>query len=176
VSVHEKPGFQTASYTVSSHLIFPVAVLACMALLLTSAGCDVLTGESTDETRDAVRQRVETARQTWQDQGGSDYRVKYSQQVADVVYRDIEVFVSNGTVDSVRASTNLSEKNLIVTTVDSFFNRILERVGEDDSQFSVNFNEEMGYPVEYQASFSNRPNEGVVTQSVELNSMNQHQV
>jgi hypothetical protein len=50
-----------------------------------------------------------------------------------------------------------------VTTVESFFDRIKDRIGEDTSEFTADFDEERGYPTEYQAGLEDQPNEVVVT-------------
>jgi len=124
-------------------------------------GCDF---GSQNEVQDRIRERVENRRQQWQDQDIEDYKLVYAQQVGDVRIDTVSVFVTAGTVDSINTTPDVSEDELLVGTVGSFFDLIEARIGESDSQFSAGFNNEQGYPVEYTADFQDgRPSQTVLT-------------
>lgn len=86
------------------------------------------------------------------------------QQRGDVIVDTAEVFVRSGTVDSIAASPDVSEEELLVGTVESFFDLVESRIGEEESQFGANFDEERGFPTNYSADFQDdRRNHDVIT-------------
>lgn len=127
-----------------------VAQCLVVVLLLSISGCDF---SEQDEIQDRMRDRVESRRQQWESQGIETYRLIYSQQVGDVLVDTVRVVVSGGTVDSSTSSVDGSETELLVGTVDSFFDLVEARIGEEESQFDVQFNQERGYPTRYTADF-----------------------
>jgi len=139
--------------------------LLCLMMAAVGA-CDILSGENRAETREAIRKRIESQQQKWDDQEIDSYRLTYSQQVGDVLSSGVEVYVSSGTVDSVRTPDNVSREDLLVGTVDSFFDLLLDRFEKAGSRFRADFNEERGFPINYEGDFNDRPSETVVTESV----------
>ena len=142
-------------------------VVQCLVvvLLFTMSGCDF---SEQDEIQDRMRERVENRRQQWESQGIETYRLIYSQQVGDVLVDTVSVVVTGGTVDSSSISVDVSEAELLVGTVDSFFDLIEARIGEEESQFDVQFNQERGYPTRYTADFrDDRPSQTVLTIGLE---------
>lgn len=118
------------------------------------SGCDIF-NEPGDELSDQFSQRVQDRRQQWQDQNIVDYKLIYSQQVGDVLVDSVEVFVRSKTVDSIATSRDIPEEEILVGTVESFFKLIEDRIGEDESQFTVDFDAERGFPTRYTADFQN---------------------
>lgn len=142
-------------------------VIKCLAvvLLFSVSGCDF---SEQDEIQDRMRERVENRRQQWESQGIETYRLIYSQQVGDVLVDTVRVVVTGGTVDSSSTSVDVSEAELLVGTVDSFFDLIEARIGEEESQFDVQFNQERGYPTRYTADFrDDRASQTVLTIGLE---------
>lgn len=116
------------------------------------------------DVEDQVRDRLNDARQRWQEQSIGNYQFIYAQQRGDVIVDTAEVFVRSGTVDSIATSPEVSEDELLVGTVGSFFDLIEDRIGEDDSQFGADFDEEQGFPVSYNADFQDgRRNQDIIT-------------
>jgi hypothetical protein len=142
-----------------------VAKCLVVVLLFSTSGCDF---SQQDEIQDRMRERVENRRQQWQSQGIETYRLIYSQQVGNVLVDTVRVVVTGGTVDSSSTSVDVSEAELLVGTVDSFFDLIEARIGEEESQFDVQFNQERGYPTRYTADFQDdRPSQTVLTIGLE---------
>jgi len=134
------------------------------ALILSS--CDIFTGAN-DELADQISQRVQDRRQQWQDQNIEDYQLIYSQQVGEVLVDSVEVFVRSGMVDSIVTSRDISEEEVLVGTVDSFFDLIEARIGEDESQFTADFNPNRGFPTRYTADFQDdRRSQTVLTNAL----------
>ncbi|MCS3823614.1 hypothetical protein GGP51_002569 [Salinibacter ruber] len=143
--------------------------LLCFFILVmggTLAGCDFITGSDREQVQSQIRQRIESRRDQWSSQNIHDYSFVYSQRVGKKVVDSVKVYVKKGRVDSICTSVHTSEKRVLVGTVDSFFSLILKRVGEKKSQFSADFEQELGYPTEYTAKFANRPDHVVSTFSV----------
>lgn len=142
-----------------------VAKCLVVVLLFSMSGCDF---SQQDEIQDRMRERVENRRQQWESQGTETYRLIYSQQVGDILVDTVRVVVTGGTVDSSSTSVDVSEAELLVGTVDSFFDLIEARIGEEESQFDVQFNQERGYPTRYTADFrDDRPSQTVLTIGLE---------
>ena len=142
--------------------------LVAIALALTSAGCGVFGGGAQSGLQDQIRQRIQDKRAQWRSQEIDDYRLVYEQSIGDRVVDSIEVFVRGREVDSTHTSRSSGEVDRLVGTVASFFTLVEARVGEEASQFSVEFDDESGYPIEYEASFSDdRRNHAVFTISLE---------
>jgi len=139
--------------------------LSCivLALALLSTGCDFLSGSEESEVDDALRQRLEQERAKWQEQGITTYRLELGQRIGTTQVDTVKVFVRNGAVDSLYTSREIPQDQVAVTTVESFFDRINDRIGEDTSEFTADFDEERGYPIEYRAGLEDQPNEVVVT-------------
>ncbi len=108
---------------------------------------------------------MEEARQRWQEEAIQDYQFVYTQQRGDVIVDTAEVFVRAGTVDSIATSpADVPEEELLVGTVESFFDLIEPRIGEEDSQFGANFDEDQGFPTEYNAGFQDdRRDQDIIT-------------
>lgn len=141
---------------------FGLLTVGLVAVLIVS-GCDIFS-EPNDELSDQIRQRVQQRRQQWQDQNIEDYQLIYSQQVGDILVDSIRVVVRSRTVDSVFTSRDLSEDEVLVKTVLSFFDLIESRIGEDESQFSADFDENRGFPTRYTADFQDgRQSQTVLT-------------
>lgn len=145
-----------------------VGPVVLVLVLVVGSGCDLLSQQNTEDTRDAIRERVEKARQTWAEQDISAYRVIYYQRIGSVRASNIEVYVSGGEVDSVSSLGSIEEEDLLVTTIDSFFDRVIDRIGEDDSRFQTRFDDEKGYPVSYEANREGRPREVIRTDSIQV--------
>ncbi|WP_263818216.1 DUF6174 domain-containing protein [Salinibacter sp.] len=141
-----------------------VGPVILVLVLVAGAGCDILSQQNTEDTRDAIRERVEMARQTWAEQDISTYQVTYDQRVGSVAASNIEVYVSGGEVDSVSSLGSIEEDDLLVTTIDSFFDLVLDRIGEEGSRFRADFDDEQGFPVSYNADFQDdRRNQDIIT-------------
>lgn len=116
------------------------------------------------DVENQVRDRLNEARQRWQEQSIRNYQLTYSQQRGNVIIDTAEVFVRSGTVDSIATPPNVSEDELLIGTVESFFELVKARIGEEDSQFGANFDEERGYPTSYNADFQDgRRNQDIIT-------------
>lgn len=145
-----------------------ISFTRCCALLfvfgaLLSGGCDFGTS-----ARSQARDRLKNARDQWQAQNIQDYRFVYRQQRGEVIVDTAEVFVRGGTVDSVHTVPDVSEDELLVGTIASFFDLIEARIGEDGSQFGANFDPERGFPTDYNAGFQDdRRNQDIITVTVE---------
>jgi hypothetical protein len=139
--------------------------LSCivLALALLGTGCDFLSGSEESEVDDALRQRVEQERAKWQEQSITTYRLELGQRIGTTLVDTVKVFVRDGAVDSIYTSREIPQDEVAVTTVESFFDRIKDRIGEDTSEFTADFDEERGYPTEYRAGLEDEPNEVVVT-------------
>lgn len=135
-------------------------MLVCALLV---SGCDTF-NEANDELASEIRQRVEDRRQQWEDQNIEDYQLIYSQQLGDVIVDSVEVFVRSQEVDSIATSKDIPDDDILVGTVESFFERIEARIGEDDSRFTADFDPDRGFPTRYTADFENgRESETVLT-------------
>ena len=131
-------------------------------------GCDF--GNS---ARSQAQDRLENARERWQTQEIQDYRFVYRQQRGEVIVDTAEVFVRGGSVDSTHTVPNVSEDELLVGTIESFFDLIEARIGEEDSQFGANFDRERGFPIDYNAGFQDdRRSQDIITVSVEALNQN----
>lgn len=131
--------------------------------ILVIGGCDFGGG-----VEDLVRDRLENARQRWQEQDIQNYQLIYAQQRGDVIVDTVEVFVRSGTVDSTATSPEVSEEELLVGTVESFFDLIESRIGEEESQFGANFDEDQGFPTDYNADFTDdRRSHDIITIALE---------
>jgi len=127
--------------------------------VVVSGGCD-----AGFDVENQVRDQLDEARQRWQEQSIRNYQFIYAQQRGDVIVDTAEVFVRSGTVDSIATSPAVAEDELLVGTVGSFFDLIEARIGEDDSQFGADFDEEQGFPVSYNADFQDdRRNQDIIT-------------
>jgi len=120
--------------------------------VLVMGSCDLFS-DANDEVSNQILERVRNRRQQWQDQNIEDYQLIYSQQVGDVLVDSVEVFVRSRMVDSIATSQDLPEDEVLVGTVGSFFDLVEARIGEDDSQFNADFDEEQGFPTRYTADF-----------------------
>lgn len=134
-------------------------------LLIIAIGGAVVGGcDAGFDVENQVRDQLDDARQRWQEQSIRNYQFIYAQQRGDVIVDTAEVFVRSGAVDSIATSPEVSEDELLVGTVGSFFDLIEGRIGEDDSQFGADFDEEQGFPVSYNADFQDdRRNQDIVT-------------
>lgn len=142
-------------------------VLGLLAGGYLTTGCDILTASQSEESKDEMLERLQIKREQWENHDIEDYRLKYSQQVGEVLVNEVSVFVSERKVDSVQMSRDdVSRDGLLVETVSSFFDLIEARVGEESSQFSVNFDTERRFPTRYTADFENRPSQTVLTISL----------
>jgi hypothetical protein len=139
-----------------------VVLLGGLALV----GCDFLTGSDRDEVQNRIRDRIEDRREQWDSQGIDSYEFTYSQQVGTTVIDTVKIFVREGAVDSIYTDPSTPDEDLLVGSIDSFFNLIESRVGQDDTEFGAEFNEEQGYPTQYTASFPDNPNEAILTLSL----------
>jgi len=126
---------------------------------VTVTGCDLYG----DDVRDAAQDRLDRARQKWQDQGITDYQFMYSQQRGETIVDTAQVFVQSGQVDSIATTPEVPEDELLVGTVESFFELIEGRI-KDDNRFGANFDQEFGYPTDYNADFEgDRRSEDIIT-------------
>ena len=134
--------------------------LVAVSWLVVLSGCDLL---MFDEAEDDQLDVVDEHEQLWQDQGIADYRVTYGQQTGGGVKIDtFHVFVSEQTVDSVETSASRDE--LIVDTVDSFFEHIRGRIGDDNVlNLSINFQDNIGYPTTFEALLDEGADERIET-------------
>lgn len=115
-----------------------------------------------------VREQLENAREKWQAQEIQDYRLVYQQQRGSTIVDTVEVFVQTGQVDSIRTTPTVSDGELLVRTVDSFFDLIEARIAEDASQFGANFDTEQGFPIDYNANFNDgRRSQDIITVALE---------
>lgn len=115
-----------------------------------------------------VRERLENAQEKWQAQEIQTYRFVYQQQRGQTIVDTVEVFVRTGQIDSICTVPEVSDEELLVGTVDSFFDLIEVRIEEDESQFGANFDREQGFPIDYNASFRDgRRDQDIITISVE---------
>lgn len=115
-----------------------------------------------------ARNQLENAREKWQAQEMQNYRFVYQQQRGGTIVDTIEVFVQTGQVDSVRTVPEVSDEEILVRTIDSFFDLIEARIGEEESQFGANFDSEKRFPVDYNAGFQDgRRSQDIITLSVE---------
>lgn len=138
-------------------------VTGILVCILVVSGCDTF-NEANDELASEIRQRVEERRQQWRDQDIEDYQLIYSQQVGDVIVDSVEVFVRSQAVDSIATSKDISDDEVLVGTVESFFDRIEARIGDDESRFTADFDQEQGFPTRYTADFEGgRKSETVLT-------------
>jgi len=143
-------------------------VLLLVAGAFLAGGCDF--GSS---ARSQARDRLESARETWQSQNIENYRFVYRQQRGDVIVDTAEVFVREGRVDSISTSPDGREDDLLVGTIASFFDLIEARIGEEDSQFGANFDRERGFPTDYNAGFQDsRRDQDIITVAVEARGQN----
>lgn len=127
------------------------------------------------DVENQVRGQLDEARQRWQEQSIRNYQFIYAQQRGDVIVDTAEVFVRSGTVDSIATSPEVSEDELLVGTVGSFFDLIEDRIGEDDSQFGADFDDEQGFPVSYNADFQDdRRSQDIITIAL-VDSVNESQ-
>lgn len=118
------------------------------------AGCDVLLGGQEEDVRQAIREQVDQREQLWQDQEINDYQLVYSQLADRKRIDSVIVFVSGGDVDSTWTSSTAGREDIVVEDVESFFQVIRDRVGDDDvDTWNANFNDSLGYPSQYQAVF-----------------------
>lgn len=148
----------------NSHVL--VLSIGVLVGLLAIAGCDLFS-DANDGVSDQILERVQERRQQWLDQNIEDYQLIYSQQVGDVLVDSVEVFVRSRTVDSIATSRDIPEDEVLIGTVGSFFDLIEARVGEDDSQFTADFDEEQGFPTRYTADFQDdRRSQTVLTTAV----------
>jgi len=116
------------------------------------------------DTQDEVRNQFEEARQRWQGQDILDYNLLYTQQRGDIIVDTAEVFVRSGEVDSLSVSPDVPEEELLVGTVESFFDLIEARIGEEDSQYRADFDDDRGFPVSYNADFQDdRRDQDIIT-------------
>ena len=137
-----------------------------LAGIFVVSGCDIF-NEPDDELSDQISQRVQERRQQWQDQNIEDYQLIYSQQVGEVLVDSVKVFVRSGMVDSIATSRDIPEEELLVGTVESFFDLIEARIGEDESQFTADFDSEQGFPTRYTADFQDgRRSQTVLTNTL----------
>jgi hypothetical protein len=145
-----------------------VVLRLCVLLLggVVLVGCDFVTGSDREDVQDRIRERIENRQDQWASQNIVDYEFTYSQQIGEDFVDSVKVYVRGGDVDSISTSMPISREKLLVGTVDSFFDLILARVGEEESQFNADFDQEVGYPTEYTATFADRPDHAVVTLSV----------
>lgn len=134
----------------SMHTLRFSFLLVLVPCMLAVSGCDF---NGNDEVRDRIRERLQSERQKWEDQDISRYQLVYSQQAGSLLVDTVRVFVSGGTVDSTVAPDEVPDEDLLVGTVDSYFNLIEARIGEDDSGFRAEFDEEQGFPITYTANF-----------------------
>lgn len=128
--------------------IFRFYLLAFAIGIFATGGCDFEGG-----AEEQVRDQLENARQKWQEQDIQTYQLVYSQQRGDVIVDTAKVFVRSGAVDSTATTPNVSDEELLVGTVESFFDLIESRIGEEGSQYGANFHEEQGFPTSYNADF-----------------------
>jgi len=140
-------------------------ILTWFHLLTLVIGGAVLGGcDAGFDVENQVRDQLNEARQRWQEQSIRNYQFIYAQQRGDVTVDTAEVFVRSGTVDSIATSPEVTEDELLVGTVSSFFNLIEDRIGEDDSQFGADFDDEKGFPASYNADFQDeRRNQDIIT-------------
>lgn len=138
--------------------------LASALVLLWVPGCDLFTAPGQDGLREKMKKRVQERREQWEEQGIENYQLKYSQQIGETRVDSVSVHVQDGAVDSVLVSSTVSRDELLVGTVDSFFDLIESRLGEPESQFSADFDQNLGFPTSYTADFlDGRPSQTVVT-------------
>lgn len=128
-------------------------VLSVALGIVVVPGCDVFSEPGENGLREKMKQRVQDRRQQWQDQGIDNYQLLYKQKVAETVIDSVRVYVRQGAVDSIYASQNVPTDELLVGTVLSFFDLVEARIGEEESQFTADFDEERGYPRSYTADF-----------------------
>jgi hypothetical protein len=144
-------------------------------LTLTIGGTVVGGCDAGFDVENQVRDQLDEARQRWQEQSIRNYQFIYAQQRGDVIVDTAEVFVRSGTVDSIATSPEVSEDELLVGTVGSFFDLIEDRIGEDDSQFGADFDDEQGFPVSYNADFQDdRRSQDIITIAL-VDSVNESQ-
>jgi hypothetical protein len=140
-------------------------------LLLLCGGLSVGGCDFGNSARNQARDRLENARERWQAQETQNYRFVYRQQRGEIIVDTAEVFVRGGRVDSIHTVPNVSEDELLVGTIESFFDLIEARIGEDDSQFGANFDDERGFPIDYNAGFQDdRRSQDIITVVVEAQS------
>jgi hypothetical protein len=145
------------------HVFAARLLIGILGAAVVLSGCDIFTGAN-DELAGQIRQRVQDRQQQWQNQNIEDYQLIYSQQVGDVLVDSIEVFVRSRTVDSIATSRDIPEEEVLVGTVASFFDLIEARIGEDESQFTADFDEDQGFPTRYTADFQDgRQSQTVLT-------------
>lgn len=124
-------------------------------------GCDFFSEES---IREEQRARIDENKQRWTEQNITDYYLTYRQRANEAVIDSITIFVSARTLDSMSATSSISRENVLVKNVDSFFEQIREKVGNENVlDFAVNFDDSLGYPSRYAATFEDRPDEEIVT-------------
>jgi len=140
--------------------------MSAAAGALVLGGCDLITACEADAVEERIRERLQAERAKWKAQGIDRYRLTYAQQIGSRRVDTVDVFVNDGTVDSIRTARETPRDSALVGTVASFFDRIEARIGEEESQFSASFDEERGFPTEYTADFQDRPSQTVITQSL----------
>lgn len=134
-----------------------------LLLVLTICGIAVSGCDFSGDVKDVVRDRLENARQKWQDQDIQDYQLVYSQQRGDVIVDTARVFVQSGEVDSIATSPTVDEEELLVGTVESYFNLIEARI-DDDNPYGAKFDNDQGFPTEYNADYQgDRRDEDIIT-------------
>jgi len=130
-------------------------VIAALAI----AGCDFFGDDATN----AVRDRLDRARQKWENQDIQNYEFRYSQQRGETIVDTARVFVQSGEVDSIATTPQVDEEELLVQTVQSFFDLIEARI-DDDNPYGARFDQELGYPTEYNANYQgDRRDEDIIT-------------
>ena len=140
----------------------------CFLLLLLFGSLSVGACDFENGARSQARDRLDNAREKWQSQGTQNYRFVYRQQRGEVIVDTAEVFVRGGSVDSIHTVPDVSESELLVGTIESFFDLIEARIGEDESQYGANFDRERGFPTDYNAGFQDgRRNQDIITVEVE---------
>jgi len=149
-----------------SGLIFRLAIGVALVVFVVS-GCDLFDGPG-QKLQDDIKQRVQERRQQWEDQGIENYRLVYSQQVGETLVDSVHVRAEQGSVDSIDVSQDVPKEDLLVGTVDSFFDLIEARIGEEESQFTADFDQDQGFPTSYTADFEDdRPSQTVLTIALE---------
>ena len=132
------------------------------SLLVLATGCDFL--DPGDSVEDDQRALVEEGQQQWERQEIDSYRMTYRQEVGTTAVDTVVIEVQDGAFESFQASEPIDADELIVRTVDAFFDHIDRQIGNDDVlNLSVNFEDSLGYPVEYAAARDERDNELVET-------------
>jgi len=142
-------------------VLFPLVLSLLTGILLVS-GCDF-----EGSARSEIRNQLQEAREKWRAQGTENYRFRYSQQRGDVIIDTVEVVVRGGSVDSIRTVPDVADDEPLVGTIASFFDLIERRIDEEDSQYGANFDNDRGFPVNYNAGFQDdRRSQDIITLEV----------